>query len=475
MQALSLISTDMMTSGSATGASSAQAGQEEAGFTAHLAKAAAKQSSSYKHTGSSAKEDKEPVNDASQAEKGNAAAAMTQVTDGSTTSDTAEDNSTAAAVTAATVYPSAIFFQWTAAQAAGATVPTGNQAHKAATVIDRILSAVTLPGASKSMDLAALPAEGQAPVAADATNKSLLDTNAAQTPVAVQGEAETTAPAPVAPQAQTALSFTSSDPTTPPSTATMATIATTANAGKGIEQAATGSMTAGKSIEQAATGSMTAGETLAGTGAPANAQGTPSPTSVIQQNGVEHRLGQIVQNEYSQIITIHQAARVEEKVDAPVGSEKDAASLKVGDSRQDVSNSYMHARLPGESPLASKDGDKGQQKEAGGEQQKNTPAPEAATSGQSQAEQLLSPKNQVTLNQESQPLIFAHHRDAASVFASGNTSTATSTDSSSLLRLPSGLVVPEGTVIDQMITRFSMNQRLESSSINLTTLPAGTG
>jgi flagellar hook-length control protein FliK len=78
-------------------------------------------------------------------------------------------------------------------------------------------------------------------------------------------------------------------------------------------------------------------------------------------------------------------------------------------------------------------------------------------------------KGQSNLGPDNQPLIFAHQQSSSQI--TGNSATV----ESSTYRLPSGSTVPEGAVIDQMITHFSTNKRLETGTVNLKLYPQELG
>lgn len=139
----------------------------------------------------------------------------------------------------------------------------------------------------------------------------------------------------------------------------------------------------------------------------------------------------------------------------------------------DITGNYIHAHLPNDaSRTTEKDGNGQQQETAKDNQQKDANTVKISPEGQAQPEQAASQKFQIAVGQESQPLIFAHQQASASLVASTDN---TSSTAASMLRLPSGLSVPSGTIVDQMIAHFSVNRQMESSSINLKLHPQELG
>lgn len=183
----------------------------------------------------------------------------------------------------------------------------------------------------------------------------------------------------------------------------------------------------------------------------------------------------IIQNQYSQIITIQQNNALPMAPESQ-GTTTVAPLINQSDADMDLTNQYIHSHLPNET--ATKGEDAGNHSNTNNESGQSTPnnqMPQAAES-QSTAEALFTAKNLATAGQESQPLIFSHQQGSGLTSATLTTSTtSTAASDSSLYRLSSGTTVPDGTVVDQMIAHFSINKRLETGSVNLRLHPQELG
>jgi flagellar hook-length control protein FliK len=196
----------------------------------------------------------------------------------------------------------------------------------------------------------------------------------------------------------------------------------------------------------------------------------PQPDPTAQEAATPQNGPMLVQNQYGQILAIHQTGETEEDLLAsspgktgPTGAE--TKSL-------DLNNNYIHSRLPNEAPKNTTDQSANQQADNAAQNQQNELIKTAEASGvdaQATVEQLALQKGQSGAGQENQSLIFAHQRSASQL------SPSVASTESSLYRLPNGTVVPEGTVVDQMIGHFSMNKRLESGTVNLRLYPQELG
>ena len=202
----------------------------------------------------------------------------------------------------------------------------------------------------------------------------------------------------------------------------------------------------------------------------ASASPTNSTETAAQEEGAQQNGPLIVQNKYGQILTIHQAGETAEET-AIASSPGKTTSTGTEGQRLDVNNNYIHAHLPSESsPETTKEGNDQPQDPSTQSKQQETAAPkELAKEGLMTGEQSVIQKGQSNLGPENQPLIFAHQRSSSQVTASS------ATVESSTYRLPSGSTVPEGAVVDQMITHFSMNKRLETGTVNLKLHPQELG
>ena len=227
-----------------------------------------------------------------------------------------------------------------------------------------------------------------------------------------------------------------------------------AGQGSGQATAAAANMAAGQSSGQATTAAATSLQ--------------PDPTA--QEAATPQNGPMLVQNQYGQILAIHQTGETEEDLlaSSPGKTGPSGAETK----SLDLNNNYIHSRLPNEAPKNTTDQGGNQQADNAAQNQQNELIKTAEASGvdaQATAEQLALQKGQAGAGQENQSLIFAHQRSTSQL-----TSSVASTESS-LYRLPNGTVVPEGTVVDQMIGHFSMNKRLESGTVNLRLYPQELG
>jgi flagellar hook-length control protein FliK len=114
------------------------------------------------------------------------------------------------------------------------------------------------------------------------------------------------------------------------------------------------------------------------------------------------------------------------------------------------------------------DAKNGQQQEKTGNQHKDSD-PARQVQQQSQSDLRFASSPLAMTDGDSEPLLFSHNPMTTPPITTG-----TQTELA-MLRLPSGLMVPEGTVIEQLITHFSANRRLESGSISLQLHPRELG
>ncbi len=187
----------------------------------------------------------------------------------------------------------------------------------------------------------------------------------------------------------------------------------------------------------------------------------PTGQKAVNPNGAALEPQVNIQNEQGQVITVYQAAEGDEALTTTV-STGSRSTTDISGQRQDVNSSYIHSNLPHNSVKAGVENGSTQQQDGEAGQQNNTD-PQLKTD-QLQAQQITGSKN-----------------DVLPVFSLEQTQTAPTTagtietPSTSLFRLPSGLIVPEATVMDQVISHFSMKRRLESGSINLKLHPQELG
>jgi len=174
-----------------------------------------------------------------------------------------------------------------------------------------------------------------------------------------------------------------------------------------------------------------------------------------------------VQNKFGQVIAIQQGLSTAEE------SEEDSPATAVATGsgqRLDTNSNSIRSQLPKEMP------DRGTEQNSGQpavstprSQQGATAAGDSGQSGQTFAEQTVLQNNQPTTSPDSQPLIFAQP------VTSSLSTTATTPGQSTVYHLASGLMVPEGTVVDQMIAHFAVNKRLETGEVTLRLHPQELG
>ena len=196
---------------------------------------------------------------------------------------------------------------------------------------------------------------------------------------------------------------------------------------------------------------------------------SPATTPPADRVGQPPASDQIVQNQYGQIITIHQAGDSEETAD-PAGVAGKTAPPAAGGQIQDINSNYIRSHLPNETPKTVTNEPSTQQQETGKDNQpKGANLVESLMEGPDQTDETGPQRPQFTLGSENQPLIFASQSTKAAL--AGSTS---STDALTL-RLPSGLNVAAGTVVDQMATHFANTRPLESGTVNLKLHPQELG
>ncbi len=193
-----------------------------------------------------------------------------------------------------------------------------------------------------------------------------------------------------------------------------------------------------------------------------------APQSVAQQNPALESNEQVVQNKYGQIITIHQLSDPEGMAAAGVGVKTQAAGT--GSQDQEVNSNFIRSHLPNDAPKALTNENNAQQQQTSKDNQPKDANPaEILLEGASLAEQTASQKPLFSMGSENQSLVFAHP-GASSPLAASTSSTDALT-----FRLPSGLAVPDGSVVDQMLSHFNMNKQLESGTVNLKLHPQELG
>lgn len=194
--------------------------------------------------------------------------------------------------------------------------------------------------------------------------------------------------------------------------------------------------------------------------------------SSLPQSEVAPNAPLVVQNQYGQIITIQQNTA------QPVAAEAQTAAqvapfAGTAEADMDLNNQYIHSHLPNET--GTKGEDSGNRSAMNNDSGQSMPQHQTAQQAEPPAatEPILAAKTLTSTGQESQPLIFSHQQSSG--LTSAPLSTSTTTAEGSLYRLASGNTVPATAVIDQMITHFSINKRLESGTINLRLHPQELG
>jgi flagellar hook-length control protein FliK len=194
--------------------------------------------------------------------------------------------------------------------------------------------------------------------------------------------------------------------------------------------------------------------------------GTPLP-----EQGADQESSLVVQNKYGQIITIEQN---KESSLSPIvaGGLTNTRLVHRDPTNFDLNNRYIHSQLP-----------------HGTTNQAPDSTDNATTSNEQSQSSLFNGNNQnldgfnttaqqfaikegTGLPQAPQNISFNYQPSSSLT----GLATPTSTEiGSALYRLGSGNLVPEGAVVDQMITHFSTNKRLETGSVNLKLYPQELG
>ena len=189
--------------------------------------------------------------------------------------------------------------------------------------------------------------------------------------------------------------------------------------------------------------------------------------AAAQQEPTPQGADQIVQNKYGQIITIYQSIPSEAMAATTAADNK---PLTTGTNNQNMDANNIHAQLPNDTPKAlEKESSSQQQDTAKDNQQKGANFAKTLTNVQPQPEQLAPQTSHLMVGTENQSLVGPHQQISTPLVSSAPLA------ESSSLRLPSGLTVPGETVVDQMISHFSVNNRLESGTVNLKLNPQELG
>lgn len=466
MSTIPFVSVDMPATGSPGSGSSAPTGQEGI-FANHLATASAKQGATVppaaNKTSASTKSGTPEA--AETAEAGQPSQISTDSTDQtiSTEADTPSEQTATAGADSAAIDQALLYFTWAAATDLNAA-PTIIQTLDNSTAVDRMLGAIS---------------------ASNTASTALQTTMAAPAKQAVVLSPESIQPTAVPEQTQVSTGQSQTETGTTASTAPSAPLPQERTTG----EMAAASLSAQASDTAAAKATAQNAQTTSQSAAPAVEQNavpvatnttgtqTASQSVALQQNATRQGFSQIGQGEYTQIISVHQSNLRQESTSASAPESTANATVTTSDSisgttRQDTNQNAIQAKLPNEVGTTEQGQANTQQQGDLNGQQQNSPSAEP-TVGQPQTETLLAQKPQIILSQDGQPLIFANTREAATPFVPGSTVTTPTTEA--MLRLPSGLVVPEGTAIEQMITRLSVNQQLETGTVNLRLYPQELG
>lgn len=189
--------------------------------------------------------------------------------------------------------------------------------------------------------------------------------------------------------------------------------------------------------------------------------------AAAQQDLATQGADQIVQNKYGQIITIYQSSPSEAIAATTAADNK---PLPTGTNSQNIAANNIHSQLPSDAPKALEKESNGQQQDtAKDNQQKSANFAKTLTNVQPQTEQLAPQTSPLIVGTENQSLVIPHQQTSTPPVSS------TPPADSSSLRLPSGLTVPGETVVDQMISHFSVRNRLESGTVNLKLNPQELG
>ena len=176
---------------------------------------------------------------------------------------------------------------------------------------------------------------------------------------------------------------------------------------------------------------------------------------------------QVAEVRFGRIFTVEQTAPAEGDLSRTVVANT-APTTASQQTNQDVADFALRSPLANDAPAGVR-ADAGPQQDAAGNaaQQHNTPAESA--DGR-QTEPVQAGRIPFTLGPDEQPLFFAHQREAAAP-----TAAVAAGSESAGLRLPSGLIVPDSTVMDQMLTHLSLQRRLASSTVHLRLNPQELG
>jgi flagellar hook-length control protein FliK len=197
---------------------------------------------------------------------------------------------------------------------------------------------------------------------------------------------------------------------------------------------------------------------------------TPPAAAAVQQDPTQLSGDQTVQNQYGQIITIYQT-NVPKEMAAPTTGEGKPITAGPNNPILDGNNNSIPAHLPPTAPqTGEKESGSFQQDMAKENQQKGANTTKTVANEPLQSpDQFVAQAPQAPVGTENQSLLFSHQQTNTPLAGSAPTADSTT------LQLPSGLTVPAGTVVDQMIAHLSGNKRLETGIVNLKLNPQELG
>ena len=508
MQTSPLVSVDMMTAGPPASASAAKTGQDDI-FAAHLAAASqehAAEAPAPQAAKTATKQESAPAADEHIPDSGEETSAQAkEATKAKETSSDASRKTDAPGYNLAQQLQAILSTKETGKETTGETTATDDQTNKDA--LDDLTADATLIGSAGAANAATIPllltgadigftANSQA-AAKTPSNESILarmlnaitsaangTTEAPQTKrPGAPAPAEATAIAPTDP-AVPGFTLAAAPPLLPTSQPIASPVLSEAtivpNAGSNGANNIVGSDTTSLQPQVAVSfvpeatpaveaASLTEKPTIASPSIAAQSQPaalqTPAQQTPAQQQGVD----QVVQNQYGQIITIHQPSESQQMAVATTTDSKPLATVTTS-KNTDATNNFIQSHLANDPAPKNLENESGspQQDTARDNQQKGSNTGKTTTTASFQPEQLTAQTAQLTVGTENQSLIFSNQHASAPLLSTPLADTSS-------MRLPSGLTVPGETVVDQMISHFSVNNRLESGTVNLRLHPQELG
>ncbi|MCL1981028.1 MAG: flagellar hook-length control protein FliK [Proteobacteria bacterium] len=172
----------------------------------------------------------------------------------------------------------------------------------------------------------------------------------------------------------------------------------------------------------------------------------------------------IIQNKFGQMITIRQEKGVDEEIEANNRSESTATTADKHP--VDVNGNYIRSHLPKDPANTTSDSRQNFQADSALQAKQQKPSLTAETMKSVEDD---GQKTQSILGQETSSLLFASQPQGI------GPQPATTPIASVALHLPSGMMVPDAAVVDQMIAHFSANKQLENSTVILRLYPEELG